>query len=103
LQLGVVGAAVDGSLLQDLGGDLADALVADPFLGRDFVIGEALAQPGEDAKIMPCALIRRRRAGGASSTMPNSPYAARSDGNTSQNSMLSVSNKDNVAAISFFQ
>jgi hypothetical protein len=38
--------AVDRALLQFLGDDLPDAGDRQAFLGGDFLIGEALAQPG---------------------------------------------------------
>jgi hypothetical protein len=44
----MLGAAVDRTILQLLGHDLPDARAAHAFLAGDFVIGEALAQPGED-------------------------------------------------------
>ena len=67
LQLGMIGVAVDRTLLQLLGHDLADARAAQAFLSRDFVIGEALAQPVEDpsppedhaVNAQPPALSRR--------------------------------------------
>jgi hypothetical protein len=49
LQLRMLGATVDRPLLKLLRDDLADARRAHALFSRDFVIGEALAQLGEDA------------------------------------------------------
>ena len=62
LQLGVIGAAVDGPFLQDLGDDLPDALAAHGFLGRDLLVARAFAKRAKirfRRAILPSAPSRR--------------------------------------------
>jgi hypothetical protein len=100
----VIGAAIDCTILQLLGHDLPDARAAHPFLGRDFVISETLAQPREDAPPPEDHAVSAQPPAPDRRLLFNHPtLLPRPDptGKTTQSSIDSENHKENVAAMSF--